>query len=173
MQFNHFFSKLSGLISAVWNQMIQPVHQTVTWIVRATITDYLLVLMWTLKNLAVLFEKLANQLALVIEGLFKENLSSPTELMPDSLVLLHQNIKSQMVENQLELPHLFIALVTGQKTLGSIVEPVNYEVFRDFYLRIKEFQKSLECYWKTQSDIDFHYWHSVLYPWIILITKRN
>lgn len=159
MQFNHFFSKLFGSISAVWNQMIQPVNQTVTWIVRATIKDYLLVLMWTLKNLAALFEKVGNQLALVIEGLLKENLSSPTELMPDFLVLAHQNIMSQMVENQLELPHLFIALVTGQETLGYVVEPVNYGVFLDSYLRVKEFQKSPECYWKTQSG-----WLNYYYP---------
>lgn len=159
MQLNHFFSKLFGSISAFWNQIIQPLNQTVTWIVRATTRDYLLVLMWTLKNLAVLFEKLANQLALVIEGLLKENLSSPTELMPDFLVLAHQNIKSQMVENQLELPHLFIALVTGQKTLSYVVEPVNYGVFLDFYLRVKEFQKSPECHWKTQSG-----WLNYFYP---------
>ncbi|OKH30610.1 hypothetical protein NIES2119_30680 [[Phormidium ambiguum] IAM M-71] len=159
MQFNHFFSKPFGSISAVWNQMIQPVNQKVTWIVRATITDYLLVLMWTLKNLAVLFEKLANQLDLAIKGLFPENLSSPTELIPDSLMLAHQNIKSQMVENQLELPHLFIALVTGQKTLSYVVEPVNYGVFLDFYVRVKNFQKSPECYWKTQSG-----WLNYFYP---------
>lgn len=159
MQFKHFFSKLFGSISAVWNQMIQPINQTVTWIVRATITDYLLVLMWTLKKLAVLFDKLANQLDLVIKALFPENLSSPTELKPNSLVLHHQNIKNQMRENQLELPHLFIALVTGQKTLSYVVEPVNYGVFLDVYIRVKEFQKSPECDWKTQSG-----WLNYYYP---------